>query len=62
MGLDQYPTRASSKIYNESGDSRVPADIAEDMDWDKGDELNWVSDSDEDFVRVYGPEEKHNED
>ena len=53
MGLDEFPTRGSSGIYDGDGSSRVPKSIRDDKGWVKGQDLEWVSQPDEDFVRVY---------
>lgn len=62
MGLDSYPTRGESGIYNAEGDTRVPVSIRDDMDWDEDTKLNWVSESDEDFVRVHGTQKDNTSD
>lgn len=53
MGLDEFPTRGSSGIYDDDGSSRVPKSIRNKEDWGKGTDLEWVSDNEEEFVRVY---------
>ena len=53
MGLDEFPTRGSSGIYNGDGSTSVPKDIRRSEDWGKGTDLEWVSKPDEEFVRVY---------
>lgn len=53
MGLDDFATRGSSGIYDEDGSSRVPKSIRDKEGWSKGTDLEWVSETDEDFVRVY---------
>lgn len=57
MGLDDLPDRGSTSIYDEDGETRVPKKVKDGEGWRKGDKIEWYSDPDEDFVRVYGPDE-----
>ena len=58
MALDDLPQRGSSKLHDEDGQTTVPKSIREREGWSKGDDLEWYSDPDEGFVRVYGPDEE----
>lgn len=60
MGLENIPERGNSTIYDDEGATSVPKDIreAEDLNLERGDELIWVKNTDEDFVRVYRADDK----
>lgn len=62
MGLDEFPTRGSSGIYNEDGTTRVPKSIRNNMGWGKETSLEWISKNDEEYVRVYKGSDAPNHD
>lgn len=53
MGLEQFPARGESGVYDDDGSTQVPKDIRERDEVSKHDRLSWVSKTDEDFIRVY---------
>lgn len=62
MGLEQFPKRGNSKVYDEDGSTQVPQDVREHKGVSKGTQLDWVSQSDEDFIRVYPNDEEEEDD
>jgi len=57
MSAEDQPETGKSSIWDADGGTTVPKDIREHAGLGKGSSLKWVSNPDEDFVRVYKQEE-----